>query len=168
MNPRLSDAEEFSAAEPEGDFTDILDRVRRIFVKRRWWIILTASGVMLATVAVLSRLPNRYTSDATLLVVQQQVPQRYVVPNDTTDIAVALEAMKQEVLSRSRLQKIISDFGLYTKARKRLAAEELITLILRDIDIEPLSSPLVQQKDFNAFRIAFTTENPLIAQQVTS
>jgi NADH dehydrogenase/NADH:ubiquinone oxidoreductase subunit G len=119
--------------EAEGDFTDILDRVRRLFIKRRWWILLTASAVILATVAVLSRLPNRYTSEATLLVVQQQVPQRYVVPNSTTDIAVALEAMKQEVLSRSRLQKIIKDFSLYAKAKKRLEAEEVITLMLRDI-----------------------------------
>jgi len=168
MNPRLSDAEMPGATEADSDFGDISDRVLRLFIKRRWWILLTTGGVILATVAVLSRLPNRYTSEATLLVVQQQVPLRYVVPNSTTDIAVALEAMKQEVLSRSRLQKIISDFGLYAKVKKRLEPEEVITLILRDIDIEPLASPHPQQKDFNAFRIAFTTENPLVAQQVTS
>ena len=168
MNPRLSDAEMLGATEADSDFSDISDRVRRLFIKRRWWILLTASGVILATVAYLSRLPNRYTSEATLLVVQQQVPLRYVVPNSTTDIAVALEAMKQEVLSRSRLQKIISDFGLYAKVKKRLEAEEVIALILRDIDIVPLASTQQKDKDFNAFRIAFTTENPLVAQQVTS
>jgi polysaccharide biosynthesis transport protein len=169
MTPRLSDAEVLGATEADGDFTDMLDRVRRLFIKRRWWILLTASGVILATVAYLSRLPNRYTSEATLLVVQQQVPLRYVVPNSTTEIAVALEAMKQEVLSRSRLQQIISDFGLYTKVKKRLEAEEMIALILRDIDIIPLANPQQKDnKDFNAFRIAFTTENPLVAQQVTS
>src|SRR5205085_10355870 len=64
--------------------------------------------------------------------------------------------------------KIISDFGRYAAEKKRLAAEQVLTLMLKDIDIDPLASPHAQQKDFNAFRIAFTTENPLVAQQVTS
>lgn len=46
----------------------------------RWWIILLFCCVALATVAIRSFLPDRYASTATILVVQQQVPQRYVVP----------------------------------------------------------------------------------------
>ena len=129
--------------------------------------MIPACLIALATVLVLLKVPNRYTSNATLVVVQQQVPQRYVVPNDTTDMAVALQAMQQEVLSRPQLDRIIRDFGLYAKESKRRAPEQIMAMMLRDIDIEPINSG-IPQKDLNAFRISFTAEDPHVAQGVTS
>src|SRR5580692_7431321 len=140
--------------EAESSIGDIIARVRRIIKTGRWWIILTACVTSLVTIAGLSLVPNLYTSEATLLVVQQQIPERYVVPNSTTDVASALQAMKQEVLSRTRLLKISNDFGLYPKASKRLAPEEVVALMLHDIDILPLEeSPVRRDKDLTAFRI---------------
>src|SRR5262249_1635152 len=97
----------------EGDIHEMLERLWRMATKRRWWILLTACSVTLGTIFIVSLLPNRYQSDATLLVVQQQVPQRYVFPTTTASIADALQAMTQEVLSRRRLLAIIEEAGLY-------------------------------------------------------
>src|SRR6185436_14313569 len=108
-----------------------------MLIRRRWLILLTFSNITLGTIIVLWMLPNRYTSEATLLVVAQQVPQRYVTPNSTADLNSTLQAMKQEVLSRTRLLRLINDFGLYPKQRKRFAPEQLVTLMLGDIDITP-------------------------------
>jgi len=153
--------------EVEGSPGETLGRVVRTLVKRRWWIVIPACTVAVGTVAVLSRVPNRYTSRATLVVVQQQVPQRYVVPNDTTDMGVALQAMQQEILSRPQLDRIIHDFGLYAKESKRKAPEQILALMLRDIGIEPIASGNAQ-KDLNAFNISFTANDPHTAQAVTS
>jgi protein tyrosine kinase modulator len=153
--------------EIESNPGETLGRILGVLVRRRWSIMIPTCVIALSTVAVLSKIPNRYTSNATLVVVQQQVPQRYVVPNDTTDMAVALQAMQQEVLSRPQLERIIRDFGLYAKESKRKAPEQIMALMLRDIDIEPIISP-TPQKDLNAFQISFTTEDPHVAQQVTS
>ena len=118
-----------------------------VATRRRWWILLPFCCITLATLAVIPFLPKGYTSTATLLVVQQQVPQRYVVPNSETDVTSALQAMKQEVLSRTQLLRMINDFGLYPKQRKRLAPEELATLMLKSIDIAPTSeSPQANRK----------------------
>src|SRR5260370_32562954 len=117
--------------ETEGDINETPERLWRMVTKRRWWILLTACSVTLGTILVVSLLPNRYQSDATLLVVQQQVPQRYVFPTTTASIADALEAMTQEVLSRRRLLAIIGEVGLYPKEKKRLAPEELVSKMLR-------------------------------------
>jgi uncharacterized protein involved in exopolysaccharide biosynthesis len=115
----------------------------------------TVFAVSLGTICVLSLLPNRYTSTATLLVVQQQVPQRYVVPNSETDVASALQAMKQEILSRTQLLRMINEFGLYPKQRKRLAPEELFSLMLSNIDIQPIVEIRnAANKDFDAFQIS--------------
>lgn len=153
--------------EDESNLSETLTKVVGLVTRRRWWILLPACSIALATIAVLSILPNRYTSVATLVVVQQQVPQRYVVPNSTIDLTSALEAMKQEVLSRTQLLKMIDNFSLYPKERKRLAPEQLVSLMLASIDIEPTGQSSIQ-KDFNAFRIAFTAEDAVVAQRVTS
>lgn len=138
--------------------------------RRRWWIVLPFCGITLTTIAVLLVLPNRYTSSATLLVVEQQVPQRYVVPNSEADVTSALQAMKQEVLARPQILRMINDFGLYPKQRKRLAPEQLVALMLSNIDIVPTTeSPQpMNNKGFDSFRISFTTENAILAQQVTN
>lgn len=153
--------------EQESSLNETLSKIVGALARRCWWIVIPACTVPLVTVAVLSKIPNRYTSNATLVVVQQQVPQRYVVPNDTTDMTVALQAMQQEILSRPQLERIIREFGLYPKQVKRSAPEQIMDLMLRDIDIEPINSGM-QQRDLNAFRISFTSEDPHIAQEVTS
>ena len=151
-------------------FNETLSGIAGFLTRRRWWILLPFCCITVVGIAVLTLLPNRYTSTATLLVVQQQVPQRYVVPNNTTDVTSALEAMKQEILSRTQLLRMINDVGLYPTQRKRLAPEELVSLMLSNIDILPIVSdnPSRRDKDVDNFRISFTAENALLAQQVTN
>jgi succinoglycan biosynthesis transport protein ExoP len=153
--------------EPEASLNETLERLLGILTRRRWWALLPASGTIFATLIVLSLIPNRYSSEATLLVVQQQIPQRYVLPTTTTDIREALQATTQEVLSRTRLLQIIEEFGLYMKERKRLSPEGVLELMRRDIGILPLEGQSAQ-KDVNSFKISFISSNPQLAQEVTS
>ena len=147
------------------NFNETLRQVTGFIVRWRWWVLLPLGAVMLVTAAILWVLPNRYTSRATLLVVQQRVSERYVVPNSTTEIGAVLEAMKQQVLSRTQLLRIINEFDLYSRS-KHLAPEQLVALILRDIDIVPIKGDTNQKLD--AFQISFTTESPVVAQKVTT
>jgi succinoglycan biosynthesis transport protein ExoP len=153
--------------ESSSSLNESLAQVSRLLGRRRWWILLPACSITLVSLAVILKLPNRYTSEATLLVVRQQVPERYVVPNSTTDTSAALQAIRQDVLSRTRLLKIIDDFGLYGKNKKRLAPETLVEQMLLNIDIEPIiDNP--NRKDFDALKISFVAEDPVLAQGVTS
>src|SRR2546429_9009289 len=77
----------------------------------------------------------------------------------------------QQVLSRTQLLRMINDFGLYPRHRRRRAPEQLVSMMLGDIDIVPTMENAPQQgkeKDFDAFRISFTAESALLAQQVTN
>jgi polysaccharide chain length determinant protein (PEP-CTERM system associated) len=152
--------------ETETDLNETLTRLLGLLKRRRMVIIAIACSIAIATDAVLAWLPNRYTSQATLLVVQQQVPERYVTPTTSTSLAQALQAMKEEVLSRTGLFEIIGDFHLYEKERKRLPLEQVVELMRRNIDILPLNADPMRQ-DFNAFNISFTADNPHLAQDVT-
>jgi polysaccharide chain length determinant protein (PEP-CTERM system associated) len=151
--------------EPDANLNKTLDQVLGIVTRRRWWIILSAAVTSLATLFSLSRIPNRYTSEATLLVVQQQVPQRYVLPTTTTDIREALQATTQEVLSRTRLLAIIDEFGLYANEKKHLSPEGVLDRMRQDIGIQPLESQS-ERRDVNSFKISFISSKPHLAQEV--
>jgi succinoglycan biosynthesis transport protein ExoP len=148
------------------DFPLDIRRLTGLLILRRWWIIATCSASLLIAIAVSYLLPNRYTSDATILAVQQQVPERYVVPTSTTDVVQSLQAMTQEVLSRSRLMSVIEEFDLYRDQRRRLAPERLIELMRSNVSIAPL--PSSDQRSINTFQISFTAETPHLAQDVVS
>src|SRR5579883_1232364 len=79
--------------EEESNLNELVGRVLGLITRRRWHILGTAFVVTMATIAVLLVWPNRYQSEATLLVVQQQVPERYVTPTTTTELADALQAI---------------------------------------------------------------------------
>ena len=157
-------------AEAEGDLGETIVRFVGGITRHRWWVLLTAAMIIIATVVLLTLLPNRYTSEATIIVVQQSVPERYVVPTATTDLNRVLEAMMQEVLSRPQLLALIDEFGLYRKEREHSAPELILSRMRADIGVKPLD-PVGEssgEKGLNAFRISFTASTPLIAQEVTS
>lgn len=149
------------------ELSQSLARFRQIAARRRWWFILTAAVVSIGAVVISFMLPNRYTSEATILVVQQQVPDRYVTPNTTMDLDEALQAMTQDVLSRSQLLRIINDLGLYAKDRKQLGDDQIVDLMRKDIAMETVEDKSRQQKGPDAFNISYTGPTPDLAQQVT-
>ncbi len=156
--------------EEEVPLSETLGRVLAILRRRGWWILLPTGLAAFATLFVLSYIPNRYTSEATLVVIQQQVPERYVVSTSTTDIREALEATKQEVLSRTLLLGLIADFNLYPAERKRLSSEGLVGLMLKDISIEPIEGRTgsAGSKDLSAFKMSFTANSPHTAEAITT
>lgn len=153
---------------PETEETQSFDlsQITGFLVRRRWWILLTALATTLGTIGAAKLLPNRYTSDATVLVIQQQVPERYVVPTTTTDVSQALQGMTQEVLSRSRLLSIIDAVGLYATDRNHLAPEQLLERMRHDIEIQPLETG-TEKRTVSSFRISFVSDSPQRAQEVT-
>jgi len=163
-------ANDSTVQETQSDLGETVVRFVGAIIRHRWWVLLPAAAIIIATAVLLALLPNRYTSEATIIVVQQSVPERYVVPTATTDLNRVLEAMMQEVLSRPQLLALIDEFGLYRKERQHLAPERMLSRMRDDIDVKPLE-PLggsSDKKDLNAFKISFTASTPLIAQEVTS
>jgi polysaccharide chain length determinant protein (PEP-CTERM system associated) len=76
--------------------------------------------------------------------------------------------MKQQVLSRSRLQHIIEQFKLYDAVAKRLGAEGAVDQMRKDIKIEPVESPNKPHGEFTAFRISYYAPNAHLAQLVNT
>jgi succinoglycan biosynthesis transport protein ExoP len=135
--------------------------------RRRWCILSTFCIASLIGILLSFILPEQFRSEATILVEQQQVPERYVIPTTTADLVQALQAMTQEILSRARLLQIISEFDLYPVERKQLAPEELVQLMRKNIEIEPLVRDPEKQGP-NAFKISFVGNNAATTQEVVN
>ena len=145
----------------------MIDKLLRVAIKRRWWVLVPTVVVALAACAASTVIPNNYESEATILVEHQQVPERYVTPNSTSDLREALMIMTDAILSRTQLLQIINEYGLYPNDRKRLDPEELVDLMRANVTIEPMEKA-PETKEMNAFKISFTGADPHLVQEVTS
>jgi len=144
-----------------------LNKLLRVAIRRRWWVLIPASVIALGACLTSQLLPPRYVSEATILVERQQVPERYVAANTTTDVREELLLMTDAVLSRTQLLQIVDEFALFPIERKRLVPEELVELMRRNIKVEPFQKG-TEISDLNAFKISFTGVDPHSAQEVTN
>src|SRR6516164_11167693 len=105
-------------------------------ITRHWWQTLVGGSVCLLLMTVIIwKLPNVYQATTTILVDPQQVPEKYVAAV-SSDPYARLNTITQQVLSRSRLQKIIDKLNLYPDLRGSLSPEELVEGMRHDITIE--------------------------------
>src|SRR5450631_573959 len=115
------------------DFTEIKGIVRR----RRWQFLVPFFCGWLLVWGASWLLPSTYQSGTLILVEQPSVPEKYVVSNIDSDIQHQLDSITQQILSRTRLLKIIDSIGLYAEERKHhQSPDDLVAKMTKDIDIE--------------------------------
>jgi polysaccharide chain length determinant protein (PEP-CTERM system associated) len=126
----------------------------------RKWILLAAMVALGAAGTALSlRLPNQYRSETVILVIPQRVPESYVRSTVTMRIEDRLRSISQEILSRSRLETIIEEFGLYTDLRPARPMENIVEYMRSNIILETVRD--------DAFKVTFTSTVPRTAMIVT-
>jgi polysaccharide chain length determinant protein (PEP-CTERM system associated) len=105
--------------------------------------------------------PERYQSETLILVVPQRVPDSYVKSTITQTVEDRLPSISDQILSRSRLEKIIADLNLYIEERKRQVMEDVVQRMRGDITVS-LDAP-----SLNSFRVTFVSDDPETARKVT-
>ena len=138
-------------------FETLVDVARR----RKWLILIPAILIATAAGALIHRLPNLYRSETLILVVPQRVPETYVKSTVTARIEDRLQAISQQILSRTKLEQIVSDFNLYKKER---ADGELMEDIVEQMRTRDIGIGVVKG---DAFRVSFAADDPRVAMRVT-
>src|SRR5277367_2881874 len=124
-------------------------------IAHRWWLIVgVALAVSAGTVVYTHFLPNIFTSETVILVDPQKVPDTYVKSTVTGDVRNRLSTLSQQILSATRLQRIIETLNLYPEDRKKMAREDVISHMRSDISVQVVSDFGASQ-DFQAFRISY-------------
>src|ERR1700747_2403359 len=136
---------------------------------RRRWVLIVALGVIGAPIAYgVSRfLPDRYKSQTLVLVERPSVPEKIVESLDTEDLTQRLSSMQQQILSRSRLEPIINQFGLYSNELNKVPMEDLVWRLQKGIEVTPvLPMAQTQSRHLPGFYVSVTLDNARTAQQV--
>jgi polysaccharide chain length determinant protein (PEP-CTERM system associated) len=144
------------AYKPE-DFVEILWR-------RKWVIVIPLFVIGVATFVWSRTLPDRYRSEALVLVVAPQVPDNLVKSTITERLQERLDTMRQQILSRPRLERIITELDLYREERKRLLMDEVVAIMRNDVKLNVAKAR--RKEDPGSFTVSFEYGEPKTAQVV--
>lgn len=138
-----------------------------VILKRRWIpiVVLTLIGGPLGY-AVSRVLPARYTSQTTVLVQPPTVPDKWVQPVVSADIDQQLASMKEQILSRSRLEPLIRQFGLYSGDVKSVPMEVLVGRLQKAISVSGIQPMQGTSRTLPGFNVTVSLDSALKAQQV--
>ena len=146
-----------------------LDVLLEVWSRRKWLAILMFMGPLAASVSVAIALPYLYRSSATLLVERPEVAETFVKSSVTSELETRLHTISREILSRSRLQELITRFDLYPEFRKRATPEEVVERMRRDIRMEFMAAELQFGRGPTiAFTLSFRGRDPETVANVTN
>ncbi len=119
-------------------------------------------------------LPNKYSASAVLLVEPQAVSERLVEAGAArVDLNARLHLMTSEILSRTRLSRIIDELELFQKQSEEMTRQEVVDEMRAQIAVKPVLPELTRglrrtsgNIEINTFEIFFISENPKIAALV--
>lgn len=134
-------------------------------MRQRWVFALPFFALGLAGLGITHIFPYRYQSEILVLADQQKTSEQYVTSN-VASLQDRVEEITEDLLSRSRLERMILSLNLYREKRNRVSMDDLVKYMRRHIELDPVKSP--NRNDLAGFRIAFSDRDPQLAQQVVA
>jgi polysaccharide chain length determinant protein (PEP-CTERM system associated) len=133
--------------------------ILHILWSRKWLLLFGLVAFASLAFGLSLRFPDQYESETVILVIPQRIPESYVRSTVTTRIEDRLRSIGQEILSRTRLERIITEFNLYPDARRVQPMEVVVAQMRLAIDVNPVRD--------DTFKISFTAPDPRTAMIVT-
>lgn len=139
------------------EFRRYFDIIRR----RKAVVTLVTIGFFSCAVMIVRRLPNIYRSQTVILVDAQQVPSSYVPTTVSTSIQDRLATIQQQVMSPTRLKRMVEKDGLFPELRGKVSEDALIQKIQKSTSVDVAGH-------FSSFRIAYQGEDPKEASLIAN
>src|SRR5438128_2455366 len=105
----------------------------RILWKRKAHIVAVWAALSSAVLTGVALWPATYRAETLIVVDQQKIPEKFVSAAVSVELQDRLATISQEILSNTRLQKIMESFKLYEKERQHKVLEEVLELMRSDI-----------------------------------
>jgi polysaccharide chain length determinant protein (PEP-CTERM system associated) len=133
-------------------------------LKRRWVMIVVPAIVLpLVALAISYWVTPVYTSQTLVLIEQQKVPDEYVKPVIAEDLDSRLASMKEQILSRSRLEPLIKQYNLGNPSHDM---DRRVEETQKAIEIKPIHSEIAGAGGLPGFFISFQAGDAHTAQEV--
>lgn len=141
-----------------------LKEIVAIARRRLWWIAIPILLGPIAGYLISLKISPVFTSQAFVLVEQQKVPDAFVPSMVTDQLETRLLTMQDQILSRSRLQPLIEQLGLFKVDLGRVSMDELVARLRTQIKVTPIRPD--SSNTLRGFYVAVGSDNPATAQQV--
>ncbi len=101
-----------------------------------------------------------YQASTVIIVRPQHIPKDFIKSTVSSDLSKVIKTLSQQIMSRSRLQKIIEEFDLYPEIRETRGMLEAIETMRDAIGVESRTS--------DSFSITFKAHDPVVARDVAN
>ncbi|MBZ0271422.1 GumC family protein [bacterium] len=143
------------------DKTFALEDYLRILWQRKWLLILPVVTMVAVTAVGSVFLKDIYRAYTLILVEPQQVPEEYVKSSVTFSVEKHMNTIRQQLMSRTLLERVIAEYNLYPElVAEGVPMEEIVELMRDNIQLR------VEGKD--AFTLYFQGPDPYLVMQVTN
>jgi polysaccharide chain length determinant protein (PEP-CTERM system associated) len=126
-------------------------------LRRPLLVVVPFIAIFLASVVAFFILPKRYKSSTLILVESEKVPETFVAKVSTEDKWDNLETLRPEILSRTRLERVLDETRPYPDIASKTQAVEIMRRRV-----------LLNRTGSDGFTIEFIHSDPRVAQQVTN
>lgn len=140
-----------------------------VWRRRKWLALLVFLTPLAGTAGAIRVMPSIYESTATVLVERQRAPERLVGPSAASELETRLRTVSEQILSRSQLEQVITQFDLYPDLRRRTTPEMVVERMRRDIQLQFKEVRQSTGLDATiAFALRYRGRDPETVAQVTN
>lgn len=145
-----------------------------ILTRRKSALALPFFIISVAAVAVAFLIPAVYRSTSTILIEQREIPAEYVTSSITTFAEQRMQSINQRILTSSKLQELIRQYGLYTELEKKKTTDEIIEKMRNDIHLKPVNVEIADRRSGRtatatiAFTLSYEGKDPAKVQRVAN
>jgi polysaccharide biosynthesis transport protein len=141
-----------------------------VLKRRRWYLLVPAVVLGVASLLVAFLLPPVYRSSGTILIEQPEIPSELVASTVTTYASERLQVIEQRVMTSDTLIGIINKYNLYPKDRAYQPMSAVVEKMRASSGLTLISARSGRSKDEQtiAFSVFFDYDNPQVAQRVAN
>ena len=136
--------------------------------RRFWYAVLTFFVIFMATLVYCVRAPKVYRSSTLILVQPQEVPSDYVRPTVTSDARSRLNTLKEQIMSRPRLEELIKKYDLYPKVRSAVTMHDAVEIMRKHITVDVKETRGRRDAAPVAFEVSYEGGVPASVRDVTA
>lgn len=162
-----------SAPSASSGLLDVRARIRGYWRHKGIFIAVAAAAIGIA-VAVALLLPPTYTSGATILIEQQEIPQELVRSAVTSFADQRVQVISQRVMTTQNLLQMIERYDLYPEIRLSKPREVLLQAMRNDISMRMISADVIDPRSGRptqatiAFSVSYKSHSPELAVKVAN
>jgi len=128
-----------------------------LVLRRKWLLIISFCLAMIGGIFLSVTTPRIYVSDTLIFVEPKSIPDKYVAPITEVDVKQRVSTITQQVKSRTYIEQVIKDAGLFaTPEYRNMLLEEKVASVRKNMKVEVTRG----RKGTDSFKISFTGTDP--------